>query len=203
VRRTKADAEQTRKALLDAALRIFSQKGYLATTLDDIAREAHMTRGAIYWHFSEGKPAIFQALMSERQAPIAAAINEALVANLSPLFKLRQLMIRWLELLDEDPEYRAVMTLMLAHTDTIPNLSNGVKSKIAATRALHAGLAKIILEGKRQRLMRPDLDPHLAALAAIALLNGVALTWLLDPKAFSPQNQAAALVDTFLKGIVV
>jgi TetR/AcrR family acrAB operon transcriptional repressor len=48
MRRTKEDAEQTRQDLLDAALTIFSKKGYTATRLEDIAKVAGVTRGAIY-----------------------------------------------------------------------------------------------------------------------------------------------------------
>ena len=51
MRRTKEEAEQTRRALLDAGLRVFSRQGYAAIKLEDIAREAAVTRGAIYWHF--------------------------------------------------------------------------------------------------------------------------------------------------------
>ena len=51
MRRTKEEAAVTRATLLKAALAVFSSKGYDATTLDDIASAAKVTRGAIYWHF--------------------------------------------------------------------------------------------------------------------------------------------------------
>ena len=44
MRRTKEEAEQTRQKLLDAALTVFSQKGYTATRLEDVARMAGVTR---------------------------------------------------------------------------------------------------------------------------------------------------------------
>ncbi|MCL4562239.1 MAG: TetR family transcriptional regulator, partial [Chloroflexi bacterium] len=51
MRRTKEEAAETRDLLLKSALSVFSQKGYSATTLGDVARAAGVTRGAIYWHF--------------------------------------------------------------------------------------------------------------------------------------------------------
>ena len=48
MRRTKEEAAVTRARLLEAALAIFHAKGYAATTLDDIARQAGITRGAIH-----------------------------------------------------------------------------------------------------------------------------------------------------------
>ncbi len=49
MRRTKEEAAITREHLLEAALLCFRTKGYASTTLDDIARQAGATRGAIHW----------------------------------------------------------------------------------------------------------------------------------------------------------
>jgi len=63
-RRTKEEAEQTRKDILQASLDMFCEKGYTRTTLDDIAKSIHLTKGAIYWYF-RNKPDILKALMLE------------------------------------------------------------------------------------------------------------------------------------------
>lgn len=51
MRKTKAEAEQTRQALLDSALHLFDEKGYESTTLANIAHNAKVTRGALYHYF--------------------------------------------------------------------------------------------------------------------------------------------------------
>ena len=51
-RRTKEEAQETRQAILDAAVRVFAQQGVANASLTDIAQEAGVTRGAIYWHFA-------------------------------------------------------------------------------------------------------------------------------------------------------
>ena len=61
MRRTKSEAEQTRNSTLDAALTLFDEQGYTQTTLSSVARQAGVTRGAIYWHF-ENKDEILIAL---------------------------------------------------------------------------------------------------------------------------------------------
>jgi AcrR family transcriptional regulator len=50
--RRRLTAEERRSAILDAALTAFSQKGYHATSLDDIAREAGVSKALIYEHFA-------------------------------------------------------------------------------------------------------------------------------------------------------
>ena len=52
-RRTKEEAQQTREALIEAAEVVFHRKGVSASSLNDIAKEAGVTRGAVYWHFKK------------------------------------------------------------------------------------------------------------------------------------------------------
>ncbi|TIV74343.1 MAG: TetR family transcriptional regulator, partial [Mesorhizobium sp.] len=65
MRRTKAEAEQTREAVLAAAVDVFLERGVTRATLEQIASTAGVTRGAVYWHFRD-KQEIFTAL--ERRA---------------------------------------------------------------------------------------------------------------------------------------
>jgi AcrR family transcriptional regulator len=62
MRRTKEDALETRQALLNAALRVFSEKGLEATRLEDIAERAEVTRGALYWHFKNKEDLLISLL---------------------------------------------------------------------------------------------------------------------------------------------
>jgi AcrR family transcriptional regulator len=55
-------AEDTRTAILDAAERLFTEPGFAAATLDDIAEQARVTKGAVYHHFGS-KPALFRAVV--------------------------------------------------------------------------------------------------------------------------------------------
>ena len=55
MRRTKEQAEQTRVAILEAAERLFLEKGVAQCSLEQIARAAGVTRGAVYWHFDTGE----------------------------------------------------------------------------------------------------------------------------------------------------
>ena len=51
MRRTQEDAEKTKQMILDAGFRIFAEQGYYHTSIEDIAKAANVTRGAVYWHF--------------------------------------------------------------------------------------------------------------------------------------------------------
>ena len=68
MRKTKEDAQKTRQAILQAAIEDFSNKGFFNTSLDDIAKTAGVTRGAVYWHFNN-KADIFNALHKDLHEP--------------------------------------------------------------------------------------------------------------------------------------
>lgn len=64
LRKTKEEAEETRKAILQSALDTFYEKGYSKTTFDELAKRIGYTKGAVYWHF-RNKPDLVTALINE------------------------------------------------------------------------------------------------------------------------------------------
>jgi AcrR family transcriptional regulator len=69
-------AEATRRAVLAAARSFFGRKGYAQTSVDEIAAEARVTKGAVYHHFA-GKEALFRAVHAEVEAEAQAQAREA------------------------------------------------------------------------------------------------------------------------------
>lgn len=70
-RRTAAEAAATRAEVLRAARALFTEPGFAAASLDDVARRAGVTRGAVYHHFVD-KEALFAAVFEQIQAELAA-----------------------------------------------------------------------------------------------------------------------------------
>jgi AcrR family transcriptional regulator len=78
-RRTSLRAEQvaqTRAALLAAGRLLFGRDGYAATSVEDLAREARVTTGALYHHFAT-KAMLFEAVFEEAHAELMAASMKA------------------------------------------------------------------------------------------------------------------------------
>src|SRR5262245_32496205 len=89
-RRTKEEAQETRSRILDAAERVFHEKGVAHSGLEDIAAAAQVTRGAIYWHFRD-KGELFDAMMQRVVLPAEEMLECAGAAGeTDPLQLLRR-----------------------------------------------------------------------------------------------------------------
>ena len=75
VRKTREEALETRSKILKTSLKMFYEKGFHATTLNDVAQSMGTTRGAIYWHF-RSKGDILRALWNERSSHIERTVSE-------------------------------------------------------------------------------------------------------------------------------
>lgn len=81
------DKEATRKKLLDAAIDVFSDKGYNDALIDDIATKSDTSKGAFYFHFPS-KKAIFEALLQALVDRLTGDVESAIDANQGALAKI-------------------------------------------------------------------------------------------------------------------
>lgn len=123
MRKTKEDTAKTRDMILDAALKIFSQKGYAASRLEDVAEEAGLTRGAIYWHF-ENKLKLYYALFKDFFTKKVKRFDEMLQSGQPPLTRIRRLMQEAFVHLEDDEDYRAIEMMNLFKTERTEELKN-------------------------------------------------------------------------------
>jgi len=118
-RKTKHEAQLTRHRILDAAERAFEQHGVSGTSLDDIARAAGLTRGAIYWHF-QGKADLFNAMMARVVMPWEdPAGGPAHTARDLTLDQLRDHLVAMLRQFVDDPQRRRVFDILLHKVDHV------------------------------------------------------------------------------------
>jgi TetR/AcrR family acrAB operon transcriptional repressor len=200
MRKTKEEAAVTRATLLRTALSVFSAKGYAAATLEDVAKAAKVTRGAIYWHF-KSKADLYNTLVQEFSARGDLVVQQALSEGGTLVEILRRIFIRICALIEEDQEVRAVMELALFKTGLAPELQTGRKKQVQAGNALLAGIAQAMQQGIAQGVFRDDIDPTDMARAFIAFQNGAIQLWLLSPKSFSLRQNAESFVEILISGL--
>jgi len=200
MRRTKEEAAVTRATVLKAALAVFSAKGYAATTLDDVAKAAKVTRGAIYWHF-KSKADLYNTLIQELSARGATVVQQAVAEGGTFIEILRRIFVRLCAVVEDDKEARAVMELGLFKTGLAPELQAGRRKQIDEGNALIAGIADAMRAGVMQGLLRNDMEPADMARAFIAFENGAIQMWLASPKSFSLKTSAESFADILIAGL--
>lgn len=200
MRRTKEEAAVTREQLLKKALAVFSKKGYAATTLQDIAQEADVTRGAIYHHFG-GKAELYNTLIREYADRGNVIMQQAVSEGGSLLDILRRVFVRQLQVIEKDREMRALMELYLFKTGMVPELEEGRQQQIESGVGLIDLLAGIMSQGMQQGLLRSDVDPKEMARAYLAFQNGLINLWLTAPEQFSLNASAESFADILMAGI--
>jgi AcrR family transcriptional regulator len=196
MRRTQEEAEQTRQDLLDAALTIFSQKGYTATRLEDIARASSVTRGAIYHHFGS-KSDLFLALMEEATEVGNSAIDKAVSEGGAFVEVVTRILVYTFNLVEDDRRFSEVMALQLTTPDVEALAQRRYDEAQELVQSI-SGFFRVIIE---QGELRPGLDPEIAARAFLGYQNGLAMLWLANREAFSIKDIAPELAKIFVHGI--
>ncbi len=194
MRKTKEEAAITREQLLKKALAVFSKKGYSAATLQDIASEADVTRGAIYWHFGS-KAELYNTLVKEYSDRGSQIVQQAASEGGTLIDILLRVFVRQLEIVEKDREMRALMELYLFKTGLVPELEQGRLQQIESGNSLIEMLAGIMGQGIEAGLLRSDVDAKDMARAYLAFQNGLIQLWLINPKKFSLKASANSFAD--------
>lgn len=197
MRRTKEDAEKTREDILNAAIRIFSEKGVARSTLEEIAKSAGVTRGAVYWHF-DNKTQIFDALHEWLHRPFIGMILEDLEKNHpEPLVQLCDLWTKLLIDLDQDDQKKQAFILFMRKCnysgDLAPYKEKHKEKKAESTRLFQRYFEKAKKAGK----LKSDADPALLTQGMSCYMKGILFEYLDDPEKFDMKTKAPALVRLF------
>ena len=198
VRRTQDEAAETRNSILDAAERVFSKRGVAHTSLEDIAKAAGVTRGAIYWHF-RNKNELFSAMVNRVSLPIEEMVAKTIGEDGdNPLVLLRKAAVDALKRTATDAQCQRVFDIVTHKCEYLEDLAD-VKERISHIRCgcverTEAAMRKAVKLG----FLPDDLDPHLAAVGLDAMIYGLIANWLADKSYVKLERDAEALVDRYL-----
>ena len=200
MRRTKEEAEQTRQAILDAAEVLFLTNGVARTSLEMIARECGVTRGAVYWHF-QNKAHLFHEMLSQIRIP-ADELTERLRVDgeedsLQRLFKL---CIEGMEKFTKPGREQRVMTIMLHRCEFTEELREAEERDLQFLRQF-IRITDALFTAQAARL-QPGVTPQLASRLLHSLFLGTLSDLLRDEQTFAPLLATEQVFTTFFRAIV-
>jgi AcrR family transcriptional regulator len=180
--------------ILDAALTVFSGRGYRDAAVDDIAAEADTSKGGIYFHFP-GKQAIFLALLDRSANLLLNRIVESVDAEPDPIGKVD---VALRVLLHSFASHRVLARLFLVEA-----LGAGPEfhTKMNDIHGRFAALIKGYLDEAIRRGLIPPLDTDVASLAWFGALNQVVIRWVLDARERPLEDAYLTLRTLLLRSI--
>lgn len=114
MKKTKSEAALTRVAILNAAELIFYRKGVKASSLAEIATQAGVTRGALYWHFRRKADLLLELFASSYLVYLQALIKDDTVdVQKQPVFFIESKIVKWLGWLAAEPRLKRQLAILL------------------------------------------------------------------------------------------
>ena len=201
VRRTKEEAQQTRSQILAAARRCFHERGVANTSLEHIAQDAGVTRGAIYWHFAN-KEELFRAMREEVELPLVDQTDFTLLQDRAnePLTRVRNFMIELVDAVMGQAPLRQTFEIMEFKCEYVGSFADDLLAHVAELNDFTAKMQRVYQEAHRLGLLRPGLTPKLAALESVCFVMGVMRMWLLDQGSTLVRKDVHALIEAHMQG---
>ena len=187
--------------ILQAALEVFTDRGFAATKLEDVARRAGVTKGTIYLYY-ENKEALFKALVRETIVPVIAkgeALAHSFTGTARDLFE--QLIREYFRLVGDTP-LSGIPRLMIAEAGNFPELARFYYEEVV-TRG-HRLMAGVLERGMKAGEFR-RVDVAVATKLAMApLMHAVVARKAFAacmPEGFDVAKYLDTHIDLYLHGI--
>ncbi|WP_345801358.1 helix-turn-helix domain-containing protein [Microbacterium sp. AZCO] len=165
-----AKSAMRRAQILDAAFDVFARSGYSASSVNEIARTVGISQTAVLHHFSGGKPELLRAVLEQRDAMAEGALAD---------HHGREFLAELVEISRRQARQRGVVQLyrILSAEATDPQHPAHEYFRARIERIADA-VTHAFSEAQEAGDLKPGVDPRLAALNALAMVEGLEMLWL-------------------------
>ena len=188
-------SQQRHERILDAAVRVFSDKGYHGTLVDEIALQAETSKGGVYFHFPN-KQAIFMALLDRLARMLRERIEDSVRRETQPIARAEAALKVVLDTFGGHP--RLARLFMIEALGAGPEFNQ----RLVEIRASFADLIKGYLDDAVASGAIPPLDTATAAAAWFGAVNEIITQWALTNRSqVSLMRAYPTLRDLLLRGV--
>ena len=187
---------EKRDRILRAAVMIFSRKGFFNSKVSEIAQAAEVADGTIYLYF-RNKDDLLISLFEEKMGEVVEDVRRRIAAGGNALEKLRIFIGNHMDLLEREAGLVEVLQVELRQSTKF--LKDYTPVKFFEYLEI---ISDILEEGKREGVLRPDLNISIARRAIFGALDELSLTYILSKKPkYHPTVTAAELCRLLLEGL--
>ena len=164
-------AEEKRRLILDAAVRVFARKGFHTCRVGDISEEAGVAHGLLYHYFSS-KDELLETVFRETWSDLLAAIRDVEASEAPAREQLRQVAAIMLRAWRRQPDLVRVLVREVARSPALLGRVDALDDALTA-------IGRIVERGQDEGDFRPDLDPRLASLVFYGGIETILTSWVL------------------------
>ena len=193
--RKERDRRQREEDFLSAAERLFSEKGYFETSMEDVAREAEYATGTIYRYF-ESKEALYHQLLLIKGRSYHEAMLKELGSSSPPLDKLHALIRSKVRFFYTNTEFIRIYLHHVAHPT--PGDRCQPPDELKELHQEYLGLIKDVLtEGMKKKVFR-KLNRDLALSALMGMTNELLMRFV-DGEFVTTEEELVAFIESFMQ----
>jgi len=199
VRKTKEVAELTRQRLIDAARQVFLQRGVSRTTVEHIAVAAGVTRGAVYWHFSN-KTELFRAMREQVLLPLIDHMDDTLLVEgpEDPLTRIERFLSGTIQFLSEDLSTRQTYEIMMIKCEYVDEFAEVLRQILQNCTGIIEKVRLTYERAKIKGLLRDDADSAQLAMDTHLFFTGLLHMWVKDSENGMYRQQAHELIKAHI-----
>lgn len=201
VRKTKEDAKLTRQKIVNAARAVFLQRGVSKSTLEHIASQANVTRGAVYWHFNN-KAEIFHAIREQVFLPLIDRMDDTLAItsdnSQNPLDQIEASLCHTIHELNDNIEMREIYEIMMIKCEYVDEFALVLHQILNNCSSLIQKIEIAYERAQSQNLLASKLTPRALALDTHLFFGGLLHMWIKDADGTKFRYQAIELIKSHI-----
>jgi AcrR family transcriptional regulator len=166
--------EQSVEQVLDSALELFVSKGYAATSIDDIARKASLTKGAVYFYF-KGKSALLLELLGQSTALYVCIFDRMRGSGVAAAEQL-EMFVDWAAGVGANNNELLLLPILMSLE--FYGQDEAVEKALNRLYDLyHDELERVVILGQGDGEFDDSLAPREEAAVLVAFTDGMLLEW--------------------------
>jgi len=193
------DGLKRQSEILAVALKLFSEKGYTATSIDDIIETAGIARGTFYLHFT-GKSDLLGMIVDSYLTQMYEIVKKLDISMNKPMDEIKRFYREAIRIYIAIPDIKHFMKVILME---VMGTEKEILDKVNAFYRISIQIsARYIAQAQKEGKVIPSLDPVATSTCIVGAVKEILLQWTLTDMSFDINNAADTAIELFFRGML-
>ena len=197
------DKQAKKQDIIEAAMKVFAQKGFANTKMADVAEAAHIGKGTIYEYF-KSKEQIFEFVFNHFMESMETSVARAIFKITDPVEKIKVIFLSWADMIAAHTS--DIVEIMLDFWAEAVRKKDDKQLGIVKLEQIYEDFRMIIKsildEGIRLAKFKP-INTFYTASVMLGAMDGLMIQWIMNKNIFDVRKATEHSVNVFLTGICV